>query len=102
MNKPATITPEQALPIVTYFEHYKRTDEPLHLSVHDALERIRNGEARAKVEAIRNEADPAKRKALKEGLPIVCWSGRFTKRNEAGMEEQSRSPHVRLVHVPIR
>lgn len=93
MNAATKITPEQVPPstdgIVTYFEHYKRTDEPLHLGIHEALDRIRNGEARAKVQAIRNEVDPTKRKALKEGLPIVCWSGRFTKRNEAGMEEHS-------------
>lgn len=88
----AQVGVEHLLPspcIVTYFEHFARTGEPHHLGVHDALDLIRNGEARAKVEAIRNEADPATRKSLKEGLPIVCWSGRFTKRSEAGMEEHS-------------
>lgn len=88
-NTATTITPEQALPAVTYFEHYARTDEPQHLGILDPLDRIRAGEVRGRVEAIRNETDPTKRKALKDALPIVCWSGRFTKRNERGMVEHS-------------
>jgi|GEM_PF-1964284 len=86
--------------IVTFFVHYARTGDPVHLSIKDALDLIRDGEVRAKVEAIRNEENPMKRRALKEGLPIVCWSGRFAKRKESGMEEHSGVLCMDLDNMP--
>ncbi len=100
MSAPATITTVQAPPTVTYFEHYGRTDEPQHLGIHEALERIRAGEVQDKVEAIRNEPDETKRRKMKARLPLVCWSGRFTQRNEGGMVEHSGILCLDLDTVP--
>lgn len=85
---------------VTYFESLRKSDAPQTLSVYQALDLIRDGKLRAQVEALRQEADQGKRKALKEALPLVCWSGRFTKRSQAGMQEHSGLLCLDLDKIP--
>lgn len=74
---------------VSYFGHLLKPELPEHFSVRDVLAMIRDGHVRSQIESLRHEEDPIARKELKAALPVVCWSGRFTKRNEASMEEHS-------------
>ncbi|WP_181306963.1 BT4734/BF3469 family protein [Rufibacter sp. XAAS-G3-1] len=53
------------------------------------LSYLKSTKYRAAVDEIRKEEEPAKRKALKEYLPGITPSGRFTERKEAGLIEHS-------------
>jgi hypothetical protein len=86
-------------PIITHFPQLRRTDNPEHLHVHKTLDWIREGKVREQVERIR-QAPAEQRKALKEALPLVCFSGAFTKRSEAGLEEHSGLVCLDLDKIP--
>ena len=53
------------------------SDQPHHIPVNVALERIRGGKSKEKIEAIRKVLDKEKADVLKRDLPSVCFSGKF-------------------------
>jgi hypothetical protein len=60
-------------------------DEQIHeISVNKALERIKVGKSKEKVEQIRNGE-----KSLKKNLPVVLFSGTFSKRADVSMKKHS-------------
>jgi putative DNA primase/helicase len=85
--------------IVTYFLHLRQPDAPQHIQAREVLDWIREGKFREKVERLR-QAPAEQRKALKEALPLVCFSGAFTKRNEAGLEQHSGLVCLDLDKIP--
>ena len=74
---------------VTYFNGLMNTTQPEHFAVVEILDRIRAGVVQNEIEALRIEPDPVKRNAMKDALPLACFSGKFNKRSEAGMDEHS-------------
>jgi len=75
--------------IVTIFKDIKETETPFHRSVDFVLARIRDGASKELVTRIRKEKDKSARNELKKGLPAVCFSGTFNKRNDANLMEHS-------------
>lgn len=51
--------------------------EPHYITVDEAIERIRSGKSRPKIEEIRTQLDKERANKLKMNLPSVCFSGKF-------------------------
>lgn len=62
---------------------------PYHLSVESALERIKSGKSKVLVDKVRSEIDKERANRLKQNLPSVCFSGRFTERKDDCLIEHS-------------
>ena len=74
---------------ITIFKDIKDTSQPFYRDVDIVLERIREGASKDIVKSIRSEKDKEKRNKLKQSLPAICFSGKFTKRNDASLTEHS-------------
>tara|TARA_R100000773_G_scaffold43538_1_gene42224 strand:+ start:183 stop:2594 length:2412 start_codon:yes stop_codon:yes gene_type:complete len=74
---------------ITIFKDIKDTAQPFYRDVGIIIERIREGASQEVVRAIRSEKDKEKRNLLKQSLPAICFSGKFTKRNDASITEHS-------------
>lgn len=74
---------------LSMFRDFYATDKPYYRSVQFALDRIKNGDSRQKVEQLRVETNENKRDAIKKSLPCVCFSGKFLKRNDNSMVSHS-------------
>lgn len=72
---------------VSFFRSVRGKSHPVSLG--KLLCALTSGEWRGTVEAVRNEADEAKRKALKQGLPCFTPSGAFSGRKAADLTEHS-------------
>ncbi len=75
--------------IITIFKDIKTTSQPFYRDVHVILNRIREGSSKDLVKKIRAEKDKNQRNTYKQGLPAVCFSGKFTKRSDNSLEEHS-------------
>ena len=74
---------------ITIFKDIKDTSQPFYRDVSIILERIKEGASQEIVRAIRSEKDKEKRNQLKQTLPAICFSGKFTKRNDSSLVEHS-------------
>jgi len=74
---------------ITIFKDIKDTSQPFYRDVSIIIERIQEGASQEIVRAIRLEKDKEKRNLLKQSLPAICFSGKFTKRNDASLVEHS-------------
>ena len=74
---------------ITIFKDIKDTAQPFYRDVSAILERIQIGSSQEIVKSIRGEKDKEKRNILKQSLPAICFSGKFTKRNDASLSEHS-------------
>ena len=74
---------------VTIFKDIKDTAQPFYRDVEKIIDRIRDGSSQDIVRSIRSESDKEKRNELKQKLPAICFSGKFTKRNDASLIEHS-------------
>jgi hypothetical protein len=64
--------------------------QPHYLPIEKALERIKNGNSKVGVSAIRTSLDKERSNELKKNLPSVCFSGKFDKnRTDADLLEHS-------------
>ena len=75
--------------MITIFKNYAETKKPHHITLEIALERIKSGGVKAKIEEIRKETDEKKRIELKKTLPCVLFSGKFSARNKEGCDKHS-------------
>lgn len=75
--------------LVTIFRNLKEIDTPFHKNVLHVLGRIKNGESKNLVQAIRSEKNKDQRNLLKRQLPAICFSGKFSKRNDESLIEHS-------------
>ncbi len=66
---------------ITLFKNIKETNTPYHLNIDDVLLRIKNGDSKEKILAIRQEREKPKRQELKKNLPSICFSGTFRERS---------------------
>lgn len=74
--------------MVTIYENIYST-KPHYITISDALERIRNGKSRIKIEELRTTLDDAKQAALKNQLPSICFSGTFKERKDEKIVKHS-------------
>jgi hypothetical protein len=74
---------------VTIFKTIKKTDQPFYVDVEKIVERIRDGSSQDLVREIRAESHKEKINELKQSLPAICFSGKFSKRNDASILEHS-------------
>ena len=74
---------------VTIFKDIKDTSQPFYRDVQKIIERIRDGASKDIVKEIRDESDKHKRNELKQHLPAICFSGKFSKRNDSSILEHS-------------
>ena len=74
---------------ITIFKDIKVTSQPFYRSALVLLNRIKDGSSKDLVKKIREEKDKEKINALKQKLPAICFSGKFTKRNDKSLSQHS-------------
>jgi hypothetical protein len=74
---------------VTIFRNIKETSVPFHKDVMSILQRIKEGKTKDLVRKIRYEKDKDLRNKLKQDLPAICFSGKFSKRDDLSLVEHS-------------
>ena len=74
---------------ITIFRNIRETNTPFYRDVMLILERIKDGASKDLVKEIRKEKSKDSRNELKKGLPAVCFSGTFNKRNDDSLVEHS-------------
>ena len=74
---------------VTIFKNIKDTAIPFHKDVLYILSRIKEGKTRDLVRKIRLEKNKEERNKLKQDLPAICFSGKFSKRDDSSIIEHS-------------
>ena len=74
---------------ITIFKDIKDTSQPFYRDVSKILERIQEGASQEIVRSIRAEKDKEVRNKLKQSLPAICFSGKFTKRNDSSITKHS-------------
>lgn len=75
--------------LVTIFKDILSVNDPKYITVDTALQRIREGKSKAKVEEIRTCLDKEKRNKLKNNLPCVVFGGSFGRRAENALIQAS-------------
>lgn len=75
--------------MISIFKNLWDKENPHHITVDLALQRIKTGKSKETVEKIRLENDKDKQDALKAKLPCVCFSGTFSKRFDRDLIEHS-------------
>ena len=74
---------------VTIFQNIQSTATPYHRELDLVLERIKNGSSKDLVSDIRKETNKTERNELKKSLPSICFSGKFSKREDNSLLEHS-------------
>ena len=74
---------------ITIFKDIKETSQHFYRDVNIILDRIRDGASKDIIKRIRSEKDKEKINNLKQQLPAVCFSGKFTKRNDKSLSQHS-------------
>lgn len=87
--------------IITYFRNFAE-NKPHHCSVETAISRIRTGAIRDLIEQLRSITDKDEAKLFKRNnLPCILFAGKFTKRNDAGLEQHSGLMVMDFDHVNV-
>ncbi len=75
---------------ITIFKTAFDSENPNLIEIDVALERIRTGKAsKAIIEQLETETDEKERANLKKKLPLICFSGEFTKRANKAVTQHS-------------
>lgn len=74
---------------ITIFKNIKETNTPFYKDINYILDRVKNGTSKDLVKRIRLETKKSERNELKKQLPAVCFSGKFTKRNDSSLLQHS-------------
>jgi len=74
---------------ITIFRNIHEVTTPFYISVQKALDRIKDGSSKDLVKKIRGEKNKKDRNELKKGLPSICFSGKFSKREDGYLIEHS-------------
>jgi len=75
--------------VITLFKNIRETSQPFHKPIEVALDRIKNGKSKELIQKIRSLKDKHEINELKKELPAICFSGTFTKRNDASLKKHS-------------
>ncbi len=82
---------------VTCFQSIFDKDNPEYISLGDAIKNIKRGNSKELVEELQESGD----KALKRKLPVVLFSGTFSKRTDEDIFEHSRLIVIDLDNVDV-
>ena len=74
---------------ITIFKNIKETSTPFYRNITIVLDRIKEGACKNLVKKIRLEKKKEERNELKKLLPAICFSGTFSKRSDASINEHS-------------
>jgi hypothetical protein len=74
---------------ITIFKDIKDTSQPFYRPADFILQRIKDGSSKELVKKIRAAKDKDNKNKLKQGLPAICFSGTFTKRNDNSLNQHS-------------
>lgn len=75
--------------MITIFKDLNNTSTPFYRDIDKILSRIKEGASKDLIQSIRTETDKEKRNNLKKKLPAICFSGKFSKRNDSSIIEHS-------------
>ena len=81
---------------VTLFKDIKDINNPYHSTLTTALHRIREGKSKSLIKKIRSGE-----KTKKKELPVVCFSGEFSSRNDEALFEHSGYIVLDFDHVDV-
>ncbi len=81
---------------VTFFQTVFDKNAPHHVSVSTALDRIKKGQSKTTIDAIRSGNKDAKKK-----LPVVCFSGEFATRADDALFEHSSLLVLDFDHIDV-
>jgi len=87
---------------VTVFKKITDVDKPYHVDVTQIVERIKTGKDRVIVDLLRMQPDPDIRKKIKRDLPAICFSGTFSRREDAAIVAHSGLIAIDFDHVDKR
>jgi len=74
---------------ITIFKDIRETSQPFYRNINVIIKRIQEGSSKELVKRIRAEKDKEKRNKYKQSLPAICFSGKFTKRNDVSLQKHS-------------
>lgn len=76
--------------VTAYRNIWAKEEKDAHyLTVDQALSRIKNGSSKDAVEEIRSQLDKDRKNSLKNNLPCICFSGKFTNREDKSLIQHS-------------
>src|SRR4051812_40386661 len=76
--------------VTIYRDIYSKTAaDAYYITIDAALARISDGKSKARTEALRATADEEKQASMKKLHPSVCFSGKFTDREDDKLVEHS-------------
>lgn len=75
--------------IITVFRNIKDTSNPIYIEHTKIFDRIKSGKYKDLVDKIRSEKSDKKRNDLKQQLPSILFSGKFSARNAKAIIEHS-------------
>ena len=81
---------------VTFFKNVFDKNAPHHVSVSTALDRIKTGQSKTTIDAVRSGNKDAKKK-----LPVVCFSGEFASRADDALFEHSSLLVLDFDHIDV-
>jgi hypothetical protein len=81
---------------VTFFKNVFDKNAPHHVSVSTALDRIKKGQSKTTIDAVRSGDKDAKKK-----LPVVCFSGEFASRADDALFEHSGILVLDFDHIDV-
>lgn len=87
---------------VTYFANVKAIDKPFLRSIEVVFNRIKEGKSALLVNQLRQCQDDKQRKELKKQLPSICFSGKFSRREDKSLIEHSGLIAIDFDHVNER
>lgn len=75
--------------MVTIFKNIRSCEAPYYRDIETIIDRIKSGKSKQLVSQIRAKKTKAERDLLKQNLPSICFSGKFTQRNNESLVEHS-------------
>jgi hypothetical protein len=88
--------------VVTIFENVKAIDKPYLIPIDKVVQRIKAGRSKIIIDQLRNCKDEKERKNIKTKLPSICFSGKFSRREDKSLIEHSGLIAIDFDHVNER
>ena len=92
---------------MTIFKDIKDIQNPHHITLRTALERIRTGKSKSLIEKVRGvystdqHGNPVPDKTAKRELPVVLFSGKFDYRADEGLVEHNGLVILDFDDIPV-
>jgi hypothetical protein len=87
---------------ITIFKDIKSVNDPHYVTPEMIVSRIKNGKIAGQVNKLRECKDEKERKELKKNLPSICFSGKFSRREDKALIKHSGLIAVDFDHLDGR